>query len=139
MTTIIKAFDLEKSNFPISIAEMQTVSKILDEVLNEDERKQLIDTLAFHPECGEPLSGSSLRLRKFKFGYGPKNGKSVLRVIYFFYDLNMPLYVLAVYKRGEILRPTKTEENHMNILTQNIIDIHASKTIFEIKKQNLSA
>ena len=136
---MIKAFGLGNANYPIVIAEMPTASNVLDTELSEDERGDLIGTLAFHPECGEPLNGSILRVRKFKWFYGAEKRKRMLRVIYFFYDLNMPLYVLAIYTQGEVIRLSKREETEMLLLTEELVQTHASRNYGHVKSQNLSA
>jgi mRNA-degrading endonuclease RelE of RelBE toxin-antitoxin system len=123
---IIKALSLTVSEYPITVAEARSAARELDEVLTEKEWTELIDTLALDPEVGVEIPGTG-GLRKFRWKYGGKGKRGGLRVIYFFYDLNMPLYILAVYRKNETLRLSKKEERVLMRLVDELVREHAAR------------
>ena len=52
-----------------------------------------------------------------------------LRVLYYFHDLNMPLYILAVYSKGEVLRLTQREEREMAKLVKVLVHTWARRNL----------
>ena len=132
MFEVIKAFGYEKASYPITIAELPSATLVLDGLLNGDERKELFDTLAFHPECGDVVEGLLKRIRKFRWDYGPRGKRRTLRVTYFFYDLNMPLYIVAVFDRGEVFKQTREEKMEILSLTDELIKIHSRDTTDQV-------
>jgi hypothetical protein len=112
--------------YPIAVAELKSASQDLAKHLTEDERSRLIDFLAFNPEGGEVLPGTG-GVRKTRWRY-KENGRSRrIRILYYFHDLNMPLYVLAAYGRGEVLRLTKREEQEMRRLVNTLVKENAER------------
>lgn len=98
--------------YPITIAELKSAQKSIAELLSENEANELFDFLAVNPESGSliPETGGIRKLRWMGQGKGKSKG---IRICYFYHDLNMPLFVLAVYGKGEVLRLTKREERMM--------------------------
>jgi mRNA-degrading endonuclease RelE of RelBE toxin-antitoxin system len=127
MITVIKAVSFGATDYPISIAELKSASRVLDDLLSEQEHRELVDALAFNPEAGDVIPGTMNRLRKMRWSYGSKGKRGGIRIVYFFYDLNMPLYIVAVYQRKEALRITKSEEKLMLKVTEDLIASHAKR------------
>lgn len=113
--------------YPITIAELKSVSKELDGLLTAGERTGLIDFLACNPEMGEimPRTGG---IRKMRWPCASRGKSSGLRVIYYFHDLNMPLYILAVYSKGQKLRLTAAEEREMAMLVRTLVRRYAERS-----------
>lgn len=125
MFTVIR---LERggSAYPITIAELKSAQRDLQRVLSEDEINKLFDFLAVNPESGAviPETGGIRKLRWKGQGKGQSKG---VRVCYFYHDLNMPLFILAVYSKGEQLRLTKREEQQMAKLVRQLTDEYRTK------------
>lgn len=98
--------------YPITIAELKNAQRDLENILSEEELDRLFEFLAMNPESGDviPETGGVRKLRWKAQGKGKSKG---LRICYYYHDLNMPLFVLAVYTKGEILRLSKREERQM--------------------------
>lgn len=99
--------------YPITIAELKSAQRDLAKLLSSEEADRLFDFLAVNPESGNviPETGGVRKLRWMGQGKGKSKG---IRICYYYHDLNMPLFVLAVYGKGEQLRLTKREEREMS-------------------------
>jgi hypothetical protein len=66
----------------------------------EDERFEFVDFIASNPEVGDviPETGGVRKIRWGRRGSGKRGG---VRVIYFYYEEDAPLYLLMVYSKGE--------------------------------------
>jgi hypothetical protein len=84
-------------NYPIEIVELLNYMKDADEFFEVEENEALKSFLAFNPESGNVLDGTGgVRVLQWR---AKKAGRNA-RVVYYFRDLNMPLYILALYKRA---------------------------------------
>lgn len=107
------------SDYPITIAETLAFERQSEGLLSRVDRDELIDHIALHPECGVLIPGTG-GLRKLRWRGVGKGKSKGLRVVYFYHDLNMPLFLLAAYSKGEILRLTKREERAMSKLAEEL-------------------
>lgn len=126
MLKIVRSVEWRAVEYPITIAELKSVSRDLDRLLSEKERTGLIDFLAFNPEIGDVIPGTG-GVRKVRWPCASKGNGAGLRIIYYFRDLNMPLYVLAVYSKGETLRLTVREEREMSMLVKILVKDYAER------------
>lgn len=131
---VIPQVQWQATDYPITIGELKSVSRELDGLLTEAERSSLIDFLAVNPEIGDVMPGTG-GVRKMRWRCASKGKSSGLRVIYYFHDLNMPLYVLAVYSKGEKIRLTKVEEREMSRLVKLLVSKHAQKNLEHVRAQ----
>lgn len=85
---------------PITVAETQSFVRAASKIWNEEELASLVDHLAHCPEEGDiiPGTGGVRKLRWSKAGVGKRGGA---RVIYFYYQLNCPLYLLLAYAKAQ--------------------------------------
>ncbi len=116
---------LPKGNwdYPITIVEMRGFMREISSLLSPEEVNALIDHIAFHPEGGVVIPGTG-GMRKMRWSGQGKGKSKGLRIIYLYHDLNMPVYLLAVYSKGEALRLSKREELQMAKLAGEIIKTH---------------
>lgn len=69
-------------------------------LLTEEEHDELIGYLATHPMAGDAIVGAG-GVRKVRFAAKGKGQSGGVRVIYYFYDLEMPIYALLIYGKNE--------------------------------------
>lgn len=83
-----------------TVVETPTFIRRAEKLLSDDERKQLIEFLAFNPTAGDviPESGG---VRKVRFAARCKGKRGGVRVIYYLLDENVPLYALLIYGKDE--------------------------------------
>lgn len=116
----VEAVPFQATEYPITVAEVPQASEMLDGLLEEKQRDELVDCLAFQPDIGEPL-GECARVRTNVFAFDTHGGCSEVTVVYFFHDLNMPLYILAVYEGEKQLAPNSLEVSTMNSLAAELV------------------
>ncbi len=90
-------------------------------LLSETDLDDLIAYLAEHPSAGIIMEGTGgiRKLRWARTGGGKSGG---LRVIYYFHDELMPLYLLTVFGKNEKANLTKAE---CNLLAKTVKELVA--------------
>jgi hypothetical protein len=87
---------LGTGNYPITIAEMPNYTRDADRCFEIEEHEALKSLLAWNPESGTVLDGTG-GVRALQW---PVRKTSAMPwVLYYFRDLNMPLYIIALYWR----------------------------------------
>jgi hypothetical protein len=68
--------------------------------LSESEHLEFIDFIARNPEAGDliPAMGGVRKVRWNRPGMGKRGGA---RIIYFYHDPGMPLYLLTIYAKAQ--------------------------------------
>ncbi|MDO9317566.1 MAG: type II toxin-antitoxin system RelE/ParE family toxin [Gammaproteobacteria bacterium] len=96
----------------ITIAETAYFQRKAQGLLSENEREELFTQLA-----NEPASGVVIReaggIRKLRWGRAGIGKSSGVRVIYYFHDDTMPLYLLAIFGKNEKANLSKQERNDL--------------------------
>jgi mRNA-degrading endonuclease RelE of RelBE toxin-antitoxin system len=88
------------SAYWITVVETNPFGKRAKELLTEDERESLIERLALSPETGDIILGTG-GVRKLTWPAASQGKRGQVRIIYYFHDLNMPVYLLDVCSKGE--------------------------------------
>ena len=94
---------------PVTVAETHAFMRAAQEIWSEDELAVLVDHLAHNPEDGDiiPGTGGVRKLRWGKAGSGKRGGA---RVIYFYYQMDCPLYLLLAYAKAQATDLTSDEK-----------------------------
>jgi hypothetical protein len=91
---------------PITVAETPLFMRQAADVWTDEERLAFVDFIARNPEAGDviPETGGVRKVRWSRQGSGKRGG---VRVIYFYYRADVPIYLLIVYAkaRREDLEP----------------------------------
>jgi hypothetical protein len=114
---------------------MQTVSELnsfrksaLSADMLDDEITALINYLAKNPDAGDEITGTG-GCRKLRFALKSNNkGKSGgARIVTFFSGVNMPVYLIAAFKKGDKINLTKAERNALKAVTIEIVKSYANR------------
>ena len=94
---------------PITVAETHSFTRAASRIWNDEELAALVDHLAHNPEDGDvvPGTGGVRKLRWGKAGAGKRGGA---RVIYFYYQMDCPLYLLLAYAKAQASDLTADEK-----------------------------
>ena len=84
----------------ITVAEAGLFVRQASYLWSEDERAEFVTFIANNPTAGDviPDTGGIRKIRWGRQGIGKRGG---VRVIYFYYDDRIPLYLLMVYAKAE--------------------------------------
>jgi hypothetical protein len=88
------------SSGPISVIEFAGYRRRADELLTKQQQDAVIDLVAYEPTCGDLIPGTG-GLRKARIGLGSAGKRGGARVIYYFHDPAMPIFLLALYAKND--------------------------------------
>lgn len=100
-----------------TVAEIPEFSRNVARLLNGQEVQALIGHLAEHPRTGVLIPGtdSVRKLRWARKGMGKSGG---VRVMYYFHDEQLPVYLLTVVGKDQRTNLTKAEANDLSKLVK---------------------
>jgi hypothetical protein len=103
-----------------TIAEMPEFIHRCERLLRPQEREALITHLAESPRAGVLVQGTGgvRKLRWAREGSGKSGG---VRVIYYYHDTRMPLYLLSVFGKGQKANISKAERNELSRLVKLLV------------------
>lgn len=84
---------------PITVVEVEPFPARAAELWSDSERLEFISFIAGSPEAGDliPGTGGVRKVRWSRAGMGKRGG---VRVIYYFHDESIPLFLLTVYPKS---------------------------------------
>ncbi|HMM93239.1 type II toxin-antitoxin system RelE/ParE family toxin [Bradyrhizobium sp.] len=85
---------------PVSVIEFAGYRRRAGELLTAGQRDAVIDLVAYEPTCGDIIPGSG-GLRKVRIGRDGIGKRGGTRVVYYFYNENFPILLLALYAKNE--------------------------------------
>ena len=106
-------------NVLITVVETSLFERQADKIWNEEERGALVDHLARNPEAGDiiPGTGGVRKLRWGRTGSGKRGGS---RVIYFFHNADLPLYLLLAYAKSQATDMSPDEKRLITALAASL-------------------
>ena len=105
-----------------TVTELPEYIRRANELLSEAERKSVIDYLAAHPRAGDVMEGTG-GIRKLRWARGGKGKSGGVRVIYYYHDQRIPLYLLTLFGKNEKSNITKSERNELAKLVGLLIQV----------------
>ena len=100
-----------------TIAELPEFIKRADALLSESERKGVIDYLSEHPKAGDVMEGTG-GIRKLRWSKGNKGKSGGVRVIYYYHDERIPLFLLTIFGKNEKANLVKADRNTLSKLVK---------------------
>ncbi len=95
-----------------TIVELPEYERRASTLLNHSEKQGIINYLAVHPQSGVIIQGSG-GIRKFRWACGNRGKSGGVRVIYYFYNKSMPLFLLTLFGKNEKANLSKNERNEL--------------------------
>lgn len=105
----------------ITIVETTPYKRFAERHLSEVERATVIEMLAANPAAGDLIQGSGgvRKVRVAAKGWGKSGGA---RVIYFYHNDRLPVFLLTGYPKGERENLTKAQVNEMAKAVRLIVE-----------------
>lgn len=103
-----------------TIAEMPEFIRRAEKVLGSSGRQALVEYLAEFPKAGALMQGTGgiRKLRWAREGSGKSGGA---RVVYYYHNEHMPLYILTIFGKGEKANLSKAERNELAKLAKILV------------------
>jgi hypothetical protein len=89
--------------------------------MSSEEVSSVIETLAINPLCGDLIEGTG-GVRKVRFAVGGRGKSGGVRVIYYYHNPAMPLFLLSVYSKNEQANVSKATRNKMAALVRALVE-----------------
>jgi len=84
----------------ITVVETETFLRQATKIWSDEERSALVDHMAREPEGGDVIPGTG-GVRKLRWGRSGSGKRGGARVIYFYHDMDRPLYLLLAYAKSQ--------------------------------------
>ena len=103
-----------------TIVELPEFRKQSDKLLTDSERESIINYLAAHPASGDIMQGTG-GIRKLRWSARGKGKSGGVRIIYYFHNELIPLFLLSLFGKDEKANLTKAERNNLAKLTSLLV------------------
>lgn len=108
---------------PNEVVELDSFIDTARRVLSEEERSALVDYLAWNPTAGDLIKGTG-GVRKLRWAVQGRGKSGGARVIYYYHDPNVPLFLLTLYVKGRKAALTDKELNEMRAFVRVLVEQH---------------
>ena len=100
-----------------TVVETSVYLREASKLMSEAEREEVVSTIAKDPEAGDVIAGTG-GFRKIRIALqgGGKSGGS--RVIYYFCDETMPVFLMQIYAKNDKANLTAAEKNQLKKLSE---------------------
>jgi mRNA-degrading endonuclease RelE of RelBE toxin-antitoxin system len=96
----------------LTIIETSAFARRAEKLLSTEEYEELIFSLAFYPRSGDEIPGTG-GVRKVRFAARGKGKSGGVRVIYYFFDEENPLYAIFLYGKNEQANLTPAQKREV--------------------------
>lgn len=110
----------------ITVVEMPTYLAKAEKLMSEEDRQAVVTMLAEDPECGVLIRGTG-GVRKVRVALQGRGKSGGARVIYFFHDLDMPLYALAIFAKNQKSSLTQAEKAALKKATATLVQTYKER------------
>ena len=111
----------------ITIVELPEFIRKSEKLMSAEERDRLLSFLAANPTAGVLIQGTG-GVRKIRWAVGNKGKSGSTRVIYFYHNSDMPLFLLTVFSKSERENLSKAERNELAGLTKLLVQNYRRNT-----------
>lgn len=103
-----------------TIVELPEFQRRASGLVNDEEKASIINYLAFHPHSGDLMQGTG-GIRKLRWAARGKGKSGGVRVVYYYHNEGIPLFLLTLFGKGEKANLSKAERNELGKLTALLI------------------
>ena len=105
----------------ITIAELPEYQRRAENLLSGNERQDIVNYLAAFPREGDLIRDTG-GVRTLRWQRGGRGKSAGVRVIYYFYNERIPLYLLTIFAKNERANLTQQERNELAKLVKLLIE-----------------
>lgn len=89
--------------------------------MDDSERTELVEYLAYNPAAGDLIQGTG-GVRKMRWGLEGRGKRGGARVIFLFHDMDMPLFLLGAYAKNDRVNLTQAECHALRQVIEQIVN-----------------
>ncbi|ARM35583.1 addiction module toxin RelE (plasmid) [Legionella longbeachae] len=107
-----------------TVVEMPEFIRQSDSCMDEESKRSFISYIAEHPLDGDLIVGTG-GVRKIRWtGDSNKGKRGGVRVIYYYYDQSIPIFLLTVYRKNQKDNLTQEEKHIVKSIIGKIVDAY---------------
>lgn len=110
-----------RSSTAVTVVETTTFGRDASRVLSVSECEALIEYIAFNPEAGAVMRGTG-GVRKLRWAAKGKGKSGGARVVYYYLDERAPVFLMALFTKGEKDNLTPAERNVLAGIVKEIVE-----------------
>ncbi|MGB5456051.1 MAG: type II toxin-antitoxin system RelE/ParE family toxin [Gammaproteobacteria bacterium] len=103
-----------------TIVELPEFLRKSEKLLTASQRIDIINYLAAHPAAGDIMQGTG-GIRKLRWSAHGRGKRGGMRIIYYYHNESIPLFLLTVFGKGEKANLSKGERNELAKFTSLLI------------------
>ena len=103
-----------------TVAETPEFSRKVRKLIGDADYRALIAYLAEHPKAGDLMQGTG-GIRKLRWARDNTGKSGGVRVVYYFHDERIPLYLLTVFGKNEKANISQAERNALAQLVSLLV------------------
>ena len=111
-----------------TIVELPEFSRRAQSLISEGEKQGIINYLAAHPMAGAIMQGTG-GIRKFRWASGIKGKSGGVRVIYYYHNETLPLFLLSLFGKSEKSNLSKAERNELAKFTELLVKNYGASNV----------
>ena len=89
--------------------------------MDDAERAELVGYLACNPTAGDLIPGTG-GVRKLRWGLEGRGKRGGARIIFFYHDMEMPLFILEAFAKNDRANLTQSECHELRQGTELIVE-----------------
>ena len=111
-----------------TIVELPEFQRKATALFSDSEKQRIISYLAAHPQSGVIMQGTG-GIRKLRWAYGSKGKSGGVRVIYYYHNETVPLFLLTVFGKSEKANLSRAERNELARFTSILARNYGGKSV----------
>jgi hypothetical protein len=108
------------------VVEVSHFVRQVEELLPEEDRLALIEYVARNPETGVIMPGTG-GVRKLRWGLAGRGKSSGARVIYYYHNGTMPVFLLGIFAKNVKVDLTPGEKQELRRLVPALVQTYAER------------
>ncbi len=103
-----------------TVVELSGFTAKASRILSDDEKVDAVTMISANPLCGDLIRGTG-GIRKVRLALSGRGKSGGARVVYYFRNEGMPVYLLTVFAKNEKENLSQSERNQLKSLVHLIV------------------
>ena len=104
-----------------TVVETPTFLKAAARIFSEEEREEIVRTIAADPGAGDAMPGTG-GYRKMRFARSGMGKRGGARVVYLYGGEDYPIFLITVYRKSDKGNLTKAEQNALAKMAKSFFE-----------------